>query len=68
MIRTLFLVPRSAQRRPALVCVWTATGNPRQPLARIWLDTGASAVAEADRCPQSVRDGDPAVPLYQLCA
>jgi hypothetical protein len=37
MTRTLFLVPRSTQLRPALACVWTATGNPRQPLTRTWV-------------------------------
>ncbi len=24
--------------RPGLYCVWIATGNPRQPLACIWID------------------------------
>lgn len=36
MTRTLFLVPRATQRRPALICVWTATGNRCQPLTRAW--------------------------------
>jgi len=25
-------------RRSALSCVWIETGNPKQPLARVWVD------------------------------
>jgi hypothetical protein len=57
MTRALFLVPRSTQPRPGLACVWTATGNPRYPLTRTWVDLKtASASAnhrEADPEPRS---------------
>lgn len=46
MTRTLFLVPRSRRPRPMLACVWTATGNPRQPLIRTWVAAIGAAPAE----------------------
>jgi hypothetical protein len=36
MTNTLFALVDAA--RSALNCVWIETGNPRQPLARVWID------------------------------
>jgi hypothetical protein len=38
---------RVARNAPSLSCVWIATGNPRQPLACVWIDSEVSFVLEA---------------------
>jgi hypothetical protein len=35
---TVLNVVRAAHVEPTLSCVWVATGNPRQPLACMWID------------------------------
>lgn len=62
MTGTLFLVPRPTRPRPALACVWTATGNPRQPLIRTWVDRENSSV-----CAET-READPELRPRPVCA
>ncbi len=35
---TVLNVVRAAHVQPRLSCMWVATGNPRQPLACVWID------------------------------
>lgn len=52
MTKTLFLVP--AVRRSSLSRVWIETGNPRQPLASVWIDNAVRVAAPgADREPRT---------------
>ncbi len=85
MLKTLFVQPRASIGRAAntapvraLSCVWIETGNPRQPVACVWIDAEVRAFAGQDRRrqPQSSEltpGDDPAVPLIwggaeMLCA
>ncbi len=35
-----------ARNAPAISCVWIATGNPRQPLACVWIDSEVGLALE----------------------
>ncbi len=35
-----------ARIAPAITCVWIVTGNPRQPLACVWIDREVGMVLE----------------------
>ena len=61
MNRTFFTLPRTAlavqatSARNSLSCVWIVTGDPRQPLARIWIDRAVRFVETGDN-----PEGEPA--------
>jgi hypothetical protein len=52
-------VQKSGIRRGQLSCVWIETGNPRQPLARIWID---------DELPVALEEVEEEPQPYRLCA
>ncbi|HLJ76132.1 MAG TPA: hypothetical protein VKT75_01900 [Acidobacteriaceae bacterium] len=35
-------------RRSSLSCVWIETGNPKQPLARVWIDREVRIALESE--------------------
>ncbi|MGB6134640.1 MAG: hypothetical protein WBG54_22880 [Acidobacteriaceae bacterium] len=52
MTKTLFLVP--AVHRSSLSRVWIETGNPKQPLASVWIDNAVRIAAPGvDREPRT---------------
>jgi len=65
--------PRSHPMRGALSAAWIATGNPRHPLACVWIDrelrSFASPVQPANARPVADAVAEDGVPLLRaLCA
>lgn len=70
MMKTFFVQPRAsvgcvAKVAPvrALSRVWIETGNPRQPMACVWIDAGMRPFRTSDRRQESQPEEDMAVPL-----
>jgi hypothetical protein len=80
MSKTLFIHPlkpalreqassRILARRAPLSCAWTKTGNPRQPLACVWIDHDLRIFTDSDQSTSSSETGDDVIPLMlALCA
>lgn len=65
--------PHSHGMRGALSAAWIATGNPRRPLACVWIDRAlrsfAASVQPAGTCAITDATTEDAVPLlHPLCA
>lgn len=80
MMKTFLVQPRATIGRVtnaapvrALSRVWIETGNPRQPLASVWIDAEMRAFGASDCGQETHQDEDLAVPLpweraERLCA